>query len=100
MLLDEVEHHKILRLFDTKGSILPLFWYIAALGYFASLVPLCVYPPSVRRSLPIALYSSLVSVVLLGIFILSHPYSEAAGIDPVVYKSLLEAVGSGLSNPR
>ena len=100
MLLDEVEHHKILRLFDIKGSILPLFWYIAALGYVTSLVPLYVYPPSVRRSLLIALYSGLVSVVLLGIFILSHPYSEAAGIDPVVYKSLLEAVGSGLSNPR
>ena len=99
MLLDQVEHHRILRLFDTKGSLLPLFWYIAALGYFASLVPLCVYPPSVRRSLLIALYSSLVSVVLLGIYILSHPYSEAAGIDPVVYKSILEAAGSGLNNP-
>jgi hypothetical protein len=100
MLLDQVEHHKILRLFDTKGSLLPLFWYIAALGYFASVMPLCVYPPSVRRTLLIALYSSLVSVVLLGIFILSHPYSEAAGIDPVVYKSLLEAVGSDSGSPR
>jgi hypothetical protein len=42
----------------------------------------------------------LVSVVLLGIFILSHPYSEAAGIEPVVYKSMLEAAGSGLNHPR
>ena len=100
MLLDQVEHYRILRLFDIKGSLLPLFWYIAALGYFASLVPLCVYPPSIRRSSLIALYSSLVSVVLLGIFILSHPYSKAAGIDPVVYKSILEAAGSGLSNTR
>jgi fumarate reductase subunit D len=100
MLLDQVEHHRILRLFDTKGNILPLFWYIAALGYFASLVPLFVHPPSLRRSLLIALYSSLVSVALLGIFILSHPYSEAAGIEPVVYKSLLQAVGSDLNNPQ
>jgi hypothetical protein len=100
MLLDQVEHHKILRLFDAEGSLLPLFWYIAALGYFASLMPLYVYPPSVRRSSLIALYSSLVSVVLLGIFVLSHPYSEAAGIDPVVHRSLLEAVGSAMSGPR
>ena len=100
MLMDQVEHYRILRLFDIKGSLLPLFWYIAALGYIASLMPLCVYPPSARRSLLIAIYSSLVSVVLLGIFILSHPYSEAAGIDPVVYKSILESAGSGLSNPR
>ena len=100
MLLDQVEHYRILRLFDTKGSLLPLFWYIAALGYFASLVPLYIYPLNVRRSLLIALYSSLVSVVLLGIFILSHPYSKAAGIDPVVFESLLKAVGSDISNPR
>jgi hypothetical protein len=31
---------------------------------------------------------------------LSHPYSKAAGIEPVVFESLLEAVGGDMSNPH
>lgn len=91
VLLDQVEHFKLMRLFDAKGSVLPLFWYIAFFGYLASLVPLYVHPPNLRRCSVIALYSGLVSVVLLAIFILSNPYSTAAGIEPIAYKSLLEA---------
>jgi len=92
VLLNEVEHDKLMRLFDTKGNVLPLFWYIALFGYLASLIPLYVYPPSIRRCGVISLYSSLVSVVLLAIFILSHPYSAAAGIEPIAFKTLLDAV--------
>jgi len=32
-LLDEVEHSRNLRVFDTIGTILPLFWYAAIIGY-------------------------------------------------------------------
>ena len=91
VLLDEVEHYKLMRLFATKGNVLPLFWYIAFFGYLASLVPLYVHSPSLRRCALISLYSSLVSVVLLAIYVLSHPYSTAAGIEPIVFKTLLDA---------
>ena len=91
-LLNEVEHYSLMRLFDTKGNVLPLFWYIAFFGYLASLVPLYVYPPNLRRCAIISIYSSLVSVVLLAIYVLSHPYSTAAGIEPIAFKTLLDAV--------
>lgn len=89
-LLDQVEHYHILRLFDKKGNLLPLFWYIAGLGYVATMITLFVYPPNLRRYSLVSLYSSMVSVVLLGIFILTHPYSVAADIDPSIFKWLLE----------
>jgi len=94
-LLDEVEHYRALRLFDIKGNLLPIFWYIAIFGYIAVLLPLFVYPPSLRRCVLISLYSSTVSVVLLGIFILSHPYSAAAGVEPDIFQWLLQADSSG-----
>lgn len=90
-LLDELEHYRALRLFDTKGNLLPIFWYIAIFGYIASVFPLYVYSPNFRRCALISLYSGMVSVVLLGIYILSHPYSAAAGVEPDIFRWLLEA---------
>jgi len=89
-LLDQVEHYHILRVFDKKGNLLPLFWYIAFFGYFATLFTLYVYPPNLRRCTLVSLYSSMVAIVLLGIFILTHPYSVAAGVEPNIFKWLLE----------
>ena len=44
-----------------------------------------------KRCLLVSLYSSMVAVVLLGIFILTHPYSYAAGVNPDVFQWLLDA---------
>jgi len=90
-LMDQVEHYKIMRLFDSRGNLLPLFWYIAGFGYLATLVTLYLSPPTLQRCLLVSLYSSMVAVVLIGIFILSHPYSPAAGVEPSVFKWLLQA---------
>jgi hypothetical protein len=38
----------------------------------------------------ISLYTGMVAMVLLGTFILTHPYSPAAGINPQVFQWLLE----------
>ena len=89
-LLDEAEDHKIQRMFDIKGEVLPVFWYIAVIGYFFTLIPMCLAPPTFRRCLLVALYSGMVAMVLLGTFILTHPYSSAAGINPQVFQWLLE----------
>jgi hypothetical protein len=89
-LLDKAEDHKIQRMFDIKGEVLPVFWYIAIIGYFFSLVPMCLEAPTLRRCLLVALYSGMVAMVLLGTFILTHPYSPAAGINPQVFQWLLE----------
>jgi len=93
-LLDQVEHYHILRLFDKKGNLLPLFWYIALFGYLATLFTLYVYPPNLRRCTLVSLYSSMVAIVLLGIFILTHPYSPAAGVEPSIFKWLLDLSAS------
>ena len=93
-LLDQVEHYHILRLFDKKGNLLPLFWYIAIFGYFASLFTLYVHPPNLRRCTLVSLYSSMVAIVLLGIFVLTHPYSVAAGVEPSIFKWLLDLSAS------
>jgi len=93
-LLDQVEHYHILRVFDKKGNLLPLFWYIALFGYLATLFTLYVYPPNLRRQTLVSLYSSMVAIVLLGIFILSHPYSVAAGVEPSIFKWLLDLSAS------
>src|SRR5210317_1808551 len=89
-LLDQVEHYHILRVFDKKGNLLPLFWYIAIFGYFATLFTLYVHPPNLRRCTLVSLYSSMVAIVLLGIFVLTHPYSVAAGVEPSIFKWLLD----------
>jgi hypothetical protein len=89
-LLDQVEHYHTMRLFDKKGNLLPLFWYIAIFGYFATLATLYVVPPSFSRCALVSLYSIMVAIVLLGIFILTHPYSVAAGVEPSVFKFVLE----------
>ena len=82
-----------MRLFDTKGNLLPLFWYIAIFGYLATLVTLYTSPPSFRRCTLVSPYSSMVAIVLLGIYILSHPYSVAAGFEPSIFKLLLDSAG-------
>jgi hypothetical protein len=89
-LLDEAEDHKIQRMFDIKGEVLPVFWYIAIIGYFFTLIPLCLEAPTFRRCMLISLYTGMVAMVLLGTFILTHPYSPAAGINPQVFQWLLE----------
>lgn len=88
-LLYQVEHYHTIRLYDFKGNVLPLFWYIATFGCFATLVTLCVLPPNFRRCTLVSLYSSMVAVVLLGIFVMSHPYSTAAGVEPNLFKWML-----------
>ena len=93
-LLDQVEHYRIQRLFDAKGKLLPVFWYTAIIGYLLTLLTLYLPPPTFRRCFLVSLYSSMVAVVLLGIFILTHPYSYAAGVNPDVFQWLLD-VSSG-----
>jgi hypothetical protein len=90
-LLDQVEDFRNQRLFDAKGKLLPVFWYIALIGYVLTLATLCFPPPTVRRCLLVSFYSSVVAVVLLGIFVLTHPYSYAAGVNPDVFQWMLSA---------
>jgi hypothetical protein len=90
-LLDEVEHSRNLRVFDTVGTFLPLFWYAALIGYLLTVVSLCVRPPTRQRRALLVLYGSMVGVVLYGIFVMTQPYSTAAGIGPRVFEALLEA---------
>jgi hypothetical protein len=89
-LLNQVEDYRIQRLFDAKGKLLPIFWYIAIIGYLLTLTTLYLPPPTKKRCLLVSLYSSMVAVVLLGIFILTHPFSEAAGVSPYIFEWLLE----------
>lgn len=89
-LLDQVEDYKIQRLFDTKGKLLPAFWLIALIGYLLTLLTLYLPPPSFKRCLLISFYSSMVGLVLVGIFILTHPYSSAAGVSPDVFQWMLD----------
>jgi hypothetical protein len=88
-LLDQVEDFRMQRLFDTKGSLLPIFWYIAGIGYLLTLFTLYLPPPTTKRCLLVSFYSSMVAVVLLGIYILTHPYSFAAGVGPDIFELLL-----------
>jgi hypothetical protein len=92
-LLDQVEDFRMQRLFDTKGSLLPIFWYIAFIGYLLTLMTLYLPPPTTKRCLLVSFYSSMVAVVLLGIYILTHPYSYAAGISPDLFELMLASGG-------
>jgi hypothetical protein len=89
-LLSQAEDYKIQRLFDAKGQLLPVFWYVAIIGYLFTLLTLYFPPPTLRRCILVSLYSGMVAVILLGIFILTHPYSPAAGVTPHVFEWLLE----------
>ena len=91
VLLDQVEDFRNQRLFDAKGKLLPIFWYIAIIGYLLTLLTLYLPPPTFRRCLLVCFYSIMVAVVLLGIFVLTHPYSYAAGVNPDVFQWLLDA---------
>ena len=89
-LLNEVETYRTQRLFDAKGEVLPIFWYIAVIGYALTLVIIYSSPPTVARCVLASFYSSMVGVVLLGVFVLTHPYSAAAGVEPDIFTWLLE----------
>jgi hypothetical protein len=89
-LLEKIEYYQILRLTDRQGNLPALFWYIAIFGYLATLATLYVAPPNFRRCVLVSLYSSIVAIVMLGIFVMSHPYSAAADIDPIIFQRLLE----------
>jgi hypothetical protein len=90
-LVDEVENYRNLRLFDRLGSLLPLFWYIAIIGYVLTLAGFCVPRPSRARCTLAALYGAMVGVVLYGILVMTQPYSPAAGVSPKVFEWLLDA---------
>lgn len=90
-LVDEVENYRNLRLFDRLGSLLPLFWYIAIIGYVLTLTGLCIPRPSPSRGVVVSLYGAMVGVVLYGILVMTQPYSPAAGVSPKVFEWLLEA---------
>jgi len=80
-------------LFDASGRLVPIFWYIAIIGYLLTLMTLYLPPPTLKRCLLVNFYSSMVAVVLLGIFILTHPYSFAAGVGPDAYEWLMAGGG-------
>ncbi|MBW2245663.1 MAG: hypothetical protein JRF62_00395 [Deltaproteobacteria bacterium] len=44
-LLDQVEDFRNQRLFGAKGKLLPVFWYIAIIGYLFTLLTLYLPPP-------------------------------------------------------
>jgi hypothetical protein len=92
-LLDQVEDFRMQRLFDASGRLLPIFWYIAIIGYILTLMTLYLPPPTTKRCLLVSFYSSMVVVVLLGIFILTHPYSFAAGVSPDAFEWLMAGGG-------
>jgi len=89
-LLDEVEHSRNLRVFDTVGTFLPLFWYAALIGYALTITTLCVNPPTGQRRALLFFYGCMVGVVLYGILVMTQPYSSAAGVSPRVFERLLE----------
>lgn len=91
-LMDEVENYRNLRLFDRLGSLLPLFWYIAIIGFVLNLVAMAVPRRASRaRASLVALYGAMVGLVLYGILIMTRPYSPAAGVTPHIFEWLLEA---------
>ena len=90
-LVDQVEDFRNRRLFDRVGNLLPLFWYTALIGYVLTLTGLCIAAPSLGRCALIALYGSMVGVVLFGILVMTRPYSPAAGVSPKIFQWLLEA---------
>jgi hypothetical protein len=90
-LLDEVEHSRNLRVFDTVGTFLPLFWYAAIIGYLLTVVTLAVHRPTGPRRALVFLYGCMVGVVLYGILVMTRPYSSAAGVSPRIFERLIEA---------
>jgi len=91
-LLDEVEHSRNIRVFDTVGTFLPLFWYAALIGYALTVITLCVKPPTAARRALLFFYGCMVGVVLYGILVMTQPYSSAAGVSPRIFERLLEAM--------
>jgi hypothetical protein len=89
-LLDEVEHSRNLRVFDTVGTFLPLFWYAALVGYGLTVATLCAGPPTGARRALLFFYGCMVGVVLYGILVMTRPYSSAAGVSPRIFERLLE----------
>lgn len=89
-LLDEVDLYRAQRLFDAKGAMLPIFWAIALAGYLLTVVTFFFPPPTLRRCVLVSLYSATVALVLLGVFVLTHPYSPAAGVQPTAFEMLLQ----------
>jgi hypothetical protein len=89
--LDEVEHSRNLRVFDTVGTFLPLFWYAALVGYGLTVATFCAKPPTGARRALLFFYGCMVGVVLYGILVMTRPYSSAAGVSPRIFERLLEA---------
>ncbi len=87
-----MENFRNFRLFDYVGTLLPLFWYTAIIGYLLTLAGLCISPPSSSRCIAVALYGSMVGVVLYGILVMTQPYSLAAGVRPQVFEWLLKSM--------
>jgi hypothetical protein len=90
-LLEEIEVFRLERLFDLNGALLPLFWVIAFAGYFLTVVTFFFPPPTMRRVLLVSLFSCTVGLVLLGVYVLTHPYSVAAGMEPTPFRALIDA---------
>jgi hypothetical protein len=73
------------------GTLLPVFWSIALIGYFITLLTIYITPPTTHRCMLSALYGIMVGVVLYGIYIMTHPYSLAADVSPQAFEWILEA---------
>jgi len=90
-LIEEADLRRAERLFDAKGSLLPVFWVIGVIGYVFTVVPFFFPPPNLRRCVMVSLYTSTVAIVLLGVYVLTHPYSMPAGVEPTAFEMLLQA---------
>ncbi|MBW2245011.1 MAG: hypothetical protein JRH01_23775 [Deltaproteobacteria bacterium] len=60
-------------------------------GYLLTVISRCAKPPTRQRCAQLVLYGCMVGVVLYGIFVMTQPYSIAAGVGPRIFEVLLEA---------
>ena len=95
--IDKISDHRQARLFHSKAD-LPIFIYIAIVGFMLTMALLCVHPPNLSSVLMMSLYSAFIGSVLYFIQDLSHPFDGFFRVTPepfqVVYRELVAKMGS------
>ena len=92
--LNTMAENRNKRIIEWQADLPPVFWVIAILGYFLTIIPFLVIELNKRRFLVVSCYATIIGILFYGISVLDKPFSSGA-IKPtsfqVMYSDILES---------
>ena len=72
-----------------------IFWVVIIVGFFAIIIPCCVYSPGIANPVLLSTFAAVNGLVMYVILAIQNPFTPPVAFDSNALANLLEMVGRG-----